>query len=339
MTGAAALPPDADVLAIIVARIGDTLLVTPALQALKAAIPQGRLTVLAHRKRAALLQNLPFIDRLGTIGKHSAFWRGRLPLPRCELAVVWGHDRPLVDYALRRARRVVAFDTPGLPACPRLVRVARPQASMHAVHERLLLTAAAGIASAHVRLAYAVTPQERQAAQDWLAAQGAGKPLIGIQPLSFATKPHRDWPVASFIELLQRLAGAYPDASFVVLGDGAAATTAERIRAAVGARVIVAAGHFDLRQSAALVSRFDLYIGVDTGPTHIAGALGIPMVALYHCSYPGRNLVPLEHPCLRMIEHPATGMPDAGTGRSMAEIPVAAVHAAAVELLAGCPRP
>lgn len=332
---ASPLPPDADVLAIVVARIGDTLLVTPALRALKAAIPQGRLTVLTHRKRTALFEHLPFIDRLGSIDKHSARWRGRLPLPRHDLAVVWGHDRPLVDYALRRARRVVAFAAPELAEQPRLLRVPRPTASIHAVQERLLLTAALGIPAPQTRLAYAVTAAEAQAAAAWLAAHGNGRPLIGIQPTSFPTKRHRDWPIEYFVDLLRQLQQRFPAAGFVVLGDAAAVPSAERLQAALGTSVCSAAGRFGLRQSAALISRLDLYIGVDTGPTHLAGALGVPMVALYHCSYPGRNLLPLEHPALRIIEHPATARADADTQKSMDEIPVAAVRDAALELLAG----
>ena len=110
------------------------------------------------------------------------------------------------------------------------------------------------------------------------------------------------------------------------------------LQEAVGDRLVVAAGLLDLRRSAALIAQMDLYVGVDTGPTHIAGALGIPMVALYHCSYPGRNLVPLDHPACHMIEHPATGSPDAGTERSMAEIPVETVQRAVVDLLERRPR-
>lgn len=328
------LPPNADVLAIVVARIGDTLLVTPALRALKAAVPQGRLTVLAHPKRAALLANLPFIDRLGGIDKRSAPWRARLPGARHDVAVVWGHDTPLVAYGLRRARAVAAFAAPDLPADPRLIRVPRPQTSIHAVDERLLLAQAVGVAVTDRRLAYAVTAAEKATAEAWLAAGPTGGPLIGIQPVSFPTKRHRDWPTASFIELLQALAARMPAARFVVLGDEAARPGAGQIAAAVGERVRIAAGQFDLRASAALIAELDLYIGVDTGPTHIAGALGVPMVALYHCAYPGRNLAPLDHPALRMIEHPATGSPGAGIERGMDEIPVAPVLAAALELLA-----
>jgi heptosyltransferase-3 len=339
VTGVPALRPDADILAVVVARIGDTLLATPALRALKEAIPQGRLTVLAHARRAALLQHLPFIDRLGTIGRRSAFWRGRLPSSRHDMAFVWGHDRELVDYGLRRAQTVVAFAGKGMSDNPRLIGVSRPQGAIHAVHERLLLPAAAGVSSKHFGLAYAVVPEEALAARHWLGERTGRRPLIGIQPVSFPTKAHRDWPVESFAGLLQGLAARFPDAGFVVLGDQAAVEAGRRLQAVVGDRLVIAAGMLDLRRSAALIAQLDLYVGVDTGPTHIAGALGVPMVALYHCSYPGRNLVPLDHPACHMIEHPATGTPDAGTERSMAEIPVETVQRAVVDLLERGQRP
>lgn len=339
MIGVPALRPDADILAVVVARIGDTLMATPALRALKTAIPQGRLTVLAHAKRAVLLQKLPFIDRLGTIGRRSAFWRGRLPTPRHDMAFIWGNDRVLVDYGLRRAHAVVAFAGDGMPDGPRLIRVPRPQGSIHAVHERLLLPAAVGVSSGQFGLAYAVTSDEALDARRWLDGRTGRRPLIGIQPVSFPTKAHRDWPVESFAGLLQRLSARFPDAGFIVLGDKAAAEAGRRLQMTVGDRLIIAAGLLDLRHSAALIAQLDLYVGVDTGPTHIAGALGIPMVALYHCSYPGRNLVPLDHSACRMIEHPATGSPDASTERSMAEIPVETVQRAVIDLLERGRRP
>lgn len=325
---------DADVFAIVVARIGDTLLATPALRAVKAAAPRGRLTVLAHRKRAPLLANLPFIDRLGSIDKRSASWCGWLPAVRHDLAVVWGHDRPLIDYALRRARKVVAFEASGLPTDSRLIQVTRPN-GVHAVRERLALVEAVGISAQDLRLAYAVAPEEAEAARHWLEGRRGAGPVVGVQPVSFPTKPHRDWPIDSFVDLLRRLAVEFPQVTFVVLGDEGAADAGRRLQTAVEGRVIVAAGEFDLRRSAALIGELDVYLGVDTGPTHIAGALGIPMVALYHCSYPGRNLAPLGHPALRMIEHPATGAAHASTDVSMSDISVAQVLDAMRELLAG----
>jgi heptosyltransferase-3 len=342
------IPPDADVLVIIVARIGDTLLVTPALRALKAAIPQGRLTVLAHPKRLEVLQHLSFIDVLEGITKTSAPARGWIGKNRYDVALAYGHDAALVRYALRVSDGVIAFRQRDAALNRRLAHlVAEPSEPQHAVLHRLSLLAplglvaagdlrlaSLGLAAENLRLAYCVTGEERAWARQWLAAQvPPGRPLIGLQMASFPTKAHRDWPVSSFQDLMARIAGTRGETRFLLLGDAVAAEKAAPLLAAYPQQAALAAGRLSLRQSAALMAELDLYIGVDTGPTHIAGALGIPMVALYHCAYPGRNLAPLQHPACVMIEHPLTGK-SAATTASMADIPVAAVWQAAMDLLA-----
>jgi len=84
-----------------------------------------------------------------------------------------------------------------------------------------------------------------------------------------------------------------------------------------------------------VLAGLDLYVGVDTGPTHLAGALGIPMVALYHCRHRGSLLAPLDHPALTVIEHPAADA-DCTPQREMAEIGVDRVwDAVAARLPAG----
>ncbi|OGA27799.1 MAG: hypothetical protein A3I01_07945 [Betaproteobacteria bacterium RIFCSPLOWO2_02_FULL_65_24] len=332
--------PDADVLVIIVARIGDTLLATPALRALKAAIPQGRLSVLAHPKRLEVLQHLPFIDVLEGITKTSAPARGWLGKNRYDVALVYGHDAALVRYALRASDAVIAFRQRDMALNRRLAHlVEKPSEPEHAVLHRLSLLAPLGLAADNLRLAYCVTGEERTSARQWLLEQvPSGRPLIGLQMASFPTKAHRDWPVPSFRELIARIVATHAEARFLLLGDKAAAEKAAPLLRAYPDQVALAAGRFSLRQSAALMAELDLYIGVDTGPTHIAGALGIPMVALYHSAYPGRNLAPLQHPACVMIEHPLTGI-SAATTASMADIPVAAVAKAAMDLLARGVRP
>jgi ADP-heptose:LPS heptosyltransferase len=202
------------------------------------------------------------------------------------------------------------------------------------VLHRLSLLAPLGLAAGDLRLAYRVSADERVQARQWLAAQvPAAGPLIGLQIASFPTKAHRDWPVASFLELIARILVVHARARFLLLGDQAAAEKAGPLLHAFPNQVALAAGSMSLRQSAAIMAELDMYIGVDTGPTHIAGALGVPMVALYHSAYPGRNLVPLQHTACIMLEHPLTGKSTATTD-SMADIPVAQVCQAAMDLLA-----
>jgi heptosyltransferase-3 len=329
------LASDASVLAVVVARIGDTLLATPALRALRRA--SGRLTVLAHPKRLEVLQSLDFIDELGSITKDSA-WFGRLfRRRRYDAAFCYGRDTALLDFCVRVAAKTVAFDHAELRGTggQAVVRVPVPDvSSMHAVNERLLLAEAAAVHAGDLRLAYCVTPQEHIEAMAWIernTAKTAG-PLIGLQPLSFPTKAHRDWPLDRFVALAGRIARAYPQSHIFILGDASARPLASAFEAALPGRCTVAAGRLALRQSAALMQRLHLYVGVDTGPTHIAGALHVPMVALYHAAYAGRYLKPLDHPRCVVIEHPLT-LTERRDGASMDAITLNQVWEAADRLL------
>jgi heptosyltransferase-3 len=108
---------------------------------------------------------------------------------------------------------------------------------------------------------------------------------------------------------------------------------AQRLSTHFPGRVASLAGHTALREGAAVIGELDLYVGVDTGPTHLAGALGVPMVALYHCRHRGRWLAPQEHPALSVIEHPSTDI-DCTADTPMSFIQVETVLEAAERLLA-----
>jgi heptosyltransferase III len=140
-------PAPGRVLVVNVTRIGDTLLTTPVLRALAKAWPHAALTFLGHPKRVEVVENLPFVAETGAITKHRAPWRGRLFGRRWDLALVYGHDLPLVEYALRVARRAVAFRQKEAAINERLYRAVEPATSqrVHAVNQLLLLPEALGI--------------------------------------------------------------------------------------------------------------------------------------------------------------------------------------------------
>jgi heptosyltransferase-3 len=327
-----------DILVVQVSRIGDTLLATPALRTLAAAFPKARLTCLAHPNRVEILQGLPFIHRLGRITKNLAPLRGWLPGRRYDLALVFGFDQPLVAYALRVAHRVLAFrqGNPALDA--RLWRaVDRPAfQSRHAVDFQLALTDAIGLRPAGRYLSYVVSDAERAWAGARLAPlRGQGvRPLIGMQIASFPTKAYRDWPVSHFIELCRRIRVEQPRAHFLIFGGDLERERTRALHAALPECSTHCAGSLTLRQTAALMNQVDLYVGVDTGPTHIMGALHRPMVAMYHGYSPSRLLAPLEHPCLWTVDHPRAGQGNSPDDTPMSEIAVDTVLAKVREALA-----
>lgn len=324
------------ILVIIVARIGDTLLVTPTLRALQQAWPEAKITVAAHPKRLSLFQGLPYIGTLKPIDKNRAPFMGRAPGKPYDLALVYGHDKALLHYALRVSRQVSAFrqNDPALDArlnpC-----VAPPDQLIHAVEERALLLTSLDQPLQNRRLDYRASACETSAAKRWLEDQDIRPEqhhLYGLQPSSFPSKAYRDWPADHFKIIGQRLLDSDPNARLVILGGPEGKTQAMALARLFGDSAVCAAGLFGLRESFALMAVLDFYLGVDTGPTHIAGALGLPMVALYHCQHPGRYLQPLDHPRGRFLEHPLTGG-DCDRQSNMADIDVDTVWQAVTDIL------
>ncbi len=331
-----------NILVINVTRIGDTLLATPALRALARNWPQAAIDVLGHPNRIEVLAALPFLRRIGGISKRSAPWLGWLDsiAKPYDLALVYGFDSALVRYALRVSRHVVAFRQ-GNDAIDRQLGTiveAPGFQSVHAVRLALALPAAVGVKFNGGRLSYTVTPEER----DWAAARIArdlpehSKPIVGLQVASFPTKAYRDWPIESFVELCHRILERWPNAHFLVFGGNEERSRTELLKSRLGPAATLYAGRLSLRQTGALMSRLDLYVGVDTGPTHMMSSFDIPLVCLYHGFSRSELIGPLDHPCLFALDHPLAG-PDCSTDASMADISVDQAFDKVCEALAWVP--
>ncbi len=327
----------AKILLINVSRIGDTLLATPAIRAIAEQWSLAKLTVLGHPKRVEVLEHLPFIHRVGRIEKTSAFWRGRIGGNRFDLAFVYGNDRPLIDYALRVSSRVVAFSQANAALNRRLFCAVKPAAyqSMHAAKMHLLLPEALGVSTDDLHLNYAVTAQENTGAKTRIVTDFGGlqRPLIGLQVASFPTKAYRDWPLDHFANLCRQILAENPAARFLIFGGAGDLGPTTALHQQLGRHSALYAGKLSLRQSAALMKQLDLYVGVDTGPTHIAGALRCPMVAMYHCKHPSRCFAPPADNKVIAIDHPALDSSDCHETSSTADISPAQVLAACRILL------
>lgn len=285
--------------------------------------------MLAHPKRAEVLRHLSYVTQLDDISKRRAPFMGRIGPRAFDYALVYGFDAPLVAYALRVARRVVAFRQKSEALNRKLHRAVEAPAFQgeHSVLQYLRLPAALGIPPAGLRLAYHVSDAEREWAHARLAQdtpRGAS-PLIGLQVASFPTKGYRDWPVEHFARLADTLSEDWPRAHFLIYGGGKERDRTGWLVSRLGARATLYAGRLTLRQTAAIMSLTNLYIGVDTGPTHIMSAFDIPLVGLYHCFSPSRLIGPLDHPCFFPVDHPRPYR--CPTDTAMAEISVDAVAA------------
>jgi heptosyltransferase-3 len=319
-----------------VTRIGDTLMTTPVLCAIAHAYPGSAITVQGHPKRIEVIDHLPFIARTHSLYKRTVRLRGWLGGPRYDYALVYGFNKLLVSYALRIARQVIAFRQQDERLNLRLHKVVDVPVfqSEHLVLQLLRLPAALGVTPAGLRLLYHVTEAERAWAEHRIAQDipRSSHPLIGFQVASFPTKAYRDWPVTHFAELAHKILACFPRAHFLIYGGRGEWKRTHWLKRELKDHARLYAGQLSLRQTAALMSQTDCYVGVDTGPTHIMSTFDIPLVGLYHCFSPSRLLGPLEHPHFYPVDHPRPY--PCATDVTMAEISVDAVFSAIERALA-----
>jgi len=295
------------ILVIIVSRIGDTLLTTPAIESISGHYPDSKITVLAHPKRFSVLQYLPFVNNIDVISKKNAIWKGWF-VKKYDLAFVYGYDKSLVLYALRTSKRVVAFKQSNIKIDNKLYKsVEFPSSSdMHFVEKFMALPQAIGIYGNNQRLSLALTKDDKLFAEKTLAESKLSKKLlIGIQAVSFPTKAYRDWPTEYFLDLCNKIIDKNPNVHFLIYG-GPSQKEKEKLDLLINGLSSYATSFVgnSLRETAAIMSKTSLYIGVDTGPTHIMSTFNVPMVVLFHCKLKSNIYGALEHPCYFAIDHP-----------------------------------
>ena len=295
------------ILIIIVSRIGDTLLTTPAIKSIANCYGDAEITVLGHPKRYKVLQYLPFVHCTGSISKNSAFCKGRFG-KIYDLAFVYGYDESLVLYALRVSKRTIAFKQGNSKIDDRLYKsVEFPTSkSMHFVDILMSLPKAINISATTKRLSLFLTKKDRIFAENILIENNLNnKTLVGIQAVGFPTKSYRDWPIECFLELCKKIIDKNPNVHFLIYG-GHAKKEKEKLDWLFNGLSGYATSliGMPLRETAAVMSKTRLYIGVDTGPTHIMSTFNIPMIVLFHCKLKSEIYGALEHPCYFAIDHP-----------------------------------
>lgn len=142
------------------------------------------------------------------------------------------------------------------------------------------------------------------------------RPRIGLLPCS--RRAEKNWPIVHFAEVGR----AIPGAQFLVLGGPADALPCAELTAAIGERAHNWCGRTTMIELGGLIRELDLLITVDSGPMHVAAAVGTPTVAVFGPTDPVRTGP--YGPRHRVVRE----------GPDLALLPAAPVIAAARELLA-----
>ena len=312
--------------------LGDLLLAGPALTALSRHYAGARITALGHPERWGLLAPSLPLDEVWDSGEARwvhLFSDGDLPAPLRErlagfqLALIFApHPRPLLQDRLRRAGIPAVHWLPSFPETD-----GEAVAALQARH------------FAGLGLNYTPAPFqleiEKAAAAELPELPGPG-PWLAVAPGSGA--PRKNWPLARFYEVSRAL-GWEHGLRVVWLAGPAEAEMLPYLGPLARAQGQLLLANLPLARVARVLSRSRLYIGNDSGLTHLAAAVAGPAVlALFGPTDP-RVWAPLG-PRVRTLRAPPSQTPVAGDGtipcpetRSLESLLPETVLAAAAQML------
>ena len=288
--------------------LGDVVLTTPLIRALRRKFPDAHLTYLVEPAAAAVVRGNPHLNEVIVAPKRRGVAR-------------WADDARLAR-RLRRAGYDIVIDLHGGPRAAWLawatgapVRIgytiqgrswmythAVPRADdlrpRHSVVNQWDLLTPLGIdlpTPAHDPIDIGEDPAAARSVDAKLRALGIGADDQIVLIHVSAGNPFRRWPAAAFATLAARLAAADNRRRVVMTSGPSEADAASRIVAAarnqLGAQGYrVSDPILDVAELRALTGRAAVYIGGDSGPLHLASATTTPIVALFGPTLPERSM-------------------------------------------------
>lgn len=283
--------------------LGDVVHALPVAATLHRRYPAVELDWLIEEEAADIVRGHPAVSRLVVSGRRR--WFRQLGHPRQARQAV--REMAAFGRALRAARYDAVLDLQGLcksalytlatgapirvgfaearEGASRILthRVIAPPQPVHAVERYLAMAEAVGATETVREFSIAVAAEDMASVAGRL--EGLPWPRVVLHPL--ARWPTKLWEPARWRELAERL---LREGTGVIFVGGRGDTEAvEALRAGLAPAPANLAGQLSLKQLAALLAQVSLTICVDSGPMHMAAALGTPVLALFGSTDPRRT--------------------------------------------------
>jgi heptosyltransferase I len=295
-----------DIAIVRLSALGDVTLLLPVIETLKRAAPQARITWITGSPVYQLLEAYPGVDfivfdksrglrayldlrrqlrgrRFDALLAMQASWRANFIYPLVEAPLKVGFDR------------VRARDGQWL-----FTNRCIPFARQHLLDSFFAFLGALGIEERVIEWNLPISAADRA----WAAARAprAAGPVLAVNP--GASKAEREWPVERLIEVIREAQKRWGTQVMLTGGRGEReAAVGKKITQAVSTNVTNLIGQTSLKQLAAVLARADCLLAPDTGPVHIAGAVGTPVVGLYAVAPPQLS-GPYRYPELTVNRYP-----------------------------------
>ncbi|MBI4778727.1 glycosyltransferase family 9 protein [Candidatus Desantisbacteria bacterium] len=297
------LPQPADIKKILVIKlvaIGDLVVALPTLRALKQGFPHAHLALMTTPRVREVVEGCPYIDEIiyyDILGKDKGI-TGLIKLIRIlkektfDLALELDHYyriTSLITYSAGIKNRA-GFDLPG-QGRRGLVTIKSPYLTdRHEIEAFLEMAKAVGAKNTLAELVPIWTSQEDEKYIDSFFKQNKIQSddfVVAIHPGTGPSATCRRWAARRFADLADWLIREYK-AKVIFTGAPSEVDLVNNILAFMQEKPIVAAGKTSLKQLAQIARRCGLFISVDTGPLHVAAAMGTRVIGLYGPNIPSK---------------------------------------------------
>lgn len=268
--------------------VGDVLFSTPFIKAVRESNPSAHIACLLHPRCKEILEDNRRIDEIiiydeeGAHRSLSGKWKliKELKKKRFDIAFLLHRSftKALIACLAGIKERV------GYPTKNRgfilTKTVDSPLEEPHKVEYFLNIARAYDIVPADVSYEFVVREQEREYIRGFLRSEGVGdgERLVVLCPAG--NWPPKRWPAENFARLADELSET-SGVRIAIAASGKDLKLAEDIRSVMAAVPVMASGRTSLKQLAALLERADLVVANDTGPMHMAVAVGAKTIALF----------------------------------------------------------
>ena len=280
--------------------LGDVLMTTPAFRALKESFPTCQLTLLTSPAGAAVARLIPDFDEIIPFDVPWVKSDGQAPDPSCLTAMADQLRQRQFDAAIvftvqsqNPLPMAMLCYLAGIPHVLGYCRenpyqlltnwIPDPEvlvATRHEVTRQLDLVRAIGATTTNERLSLSLPPGTYETARQKLTRAGVelDRPWLLLHP--GVSEEKRRYPAEQFAEVAQRLI-LDDDVQIILTGSRSEWTYVEKLRERVGTGAYNVAGQMDLPVFCGLIAQAPLLLANNTGPVHIAAAVGTPVVVAY----------------------------------------------------------
>ncbi|RPH92893.1 glycosyltransferase family 9 protein [candidate division KSB1 bacterium] len=276
--------------ALLFRRVGDSLLATPALRAIKKCHPHSSLSVIAEPHVARIFEYNPWIDEIIPVRAAPSFLRLAVAVRR------GGKPDATVDFLsdprsafgcfLSGAKQRIGLAISGRQwAYTHLVPTQNTTDPVYSGRHKLDLAAALGSKESDVTTEFHLTEDDRVFAEGAWKDRGWREEQLIVAFFVHSRRIYKRWPLDGFCQLIQRIQneGRATALLLVTPGDETSAAVV-RAKACLPARNVLDVS--DLGRLGAVLNHCALLIGNDGGPKHLAVALNVPTLTIFGAESP-----------------------------------------------------